>query len=1145
MVYCYAFLFFIPFFLLNATDKKPVVFSHLFKDHIMGAITSTLEDSEGLLWIGTLNGVYVYNGVGLVHYPQSIRSPEGVNDSHIFKIFEDSTGSIWIASRNGISKYNRDTDSFIQYYHEPGNYHSLPPGEISDIIEASPGKLWLAGEWLCLFDTQKETFSPFWMENDERVATVFLFIDKEDLLWVGTRNDLYVLNEDSEELQCVFKTGEHVPTRGDLWSFRSSIVQSDDGVYWITLAGKGLLSFKYDGEIIDLKGYNDSSRISTKIKQARLTSLHLTRQGDLWIGSENEGLFNYDPELKKFSHYKPDAGDEFSIGENSVWSIYEDSVGRMWFGTFTSGYSIIDPYYEKFKLIRDQLPYGNVAAIVVDRDENVWFGTDGGGLVFWDKENDSYSYYKNDPADSTSLISDAVISLNQDDFGNIWVGTWNGGISLLKKGEKSFTNFHSSNSILTSNDIYAINSDKKGNIFFGTYGGGLYIYNIFSHKWKRFYYEKNNTASLGGDRIFSLTFDMDSNLWIGYQRSGIEMLSWDENEQAILKPYRNDPLLVASLGSNYVNTMAIDGDGVLWIGTNNGLSRMDSNEDSVAFTAFFQEDGLSNNRVMGLLYDGKGSLWISTLDGISSYHKTTGTIRNFSSSDGLQGKQFNRNAMGVSSSGTLYFGGTKGVSYFNPDSLAFNPYPPKVRFIGLKIFNKPVSIGNGSPLKRHISQTEVLVLNHKHSVFSIEFAALNYTRPEKNQYAFKLEGLEEDWNYVGGVNIATYTTLDPGKYVFKVIAANNDGLWNEEGASIQIIVLPPLWRTWWFRLGILTLLVLLLFYLYKRRLIYLQRQRERLKALVDKRTVELSHVNEELEESLQAISKQKETLSSQYLALADVNALLEEQKRFITHQKKELEEHRNNLEIMVQKRTLDLAVALKKAEESDRLKSSFLSNMSHEIRTPMNAIIGFSELLGMQDVTAEQHHEYLSIIRTNGNHLLSLISDILDFSQIETGQVRIVKTSFKVSPFVEEVFNQFCEKGILRTEKDIALLLDSNLAPEDAIVTDQFRLRQILYNLINNAMKFTENGQIVVGVRNFQHHYLFFVKDSGIGISKENKNRLFRRFQQILTPDYRKQTGTGLGLVITRELLSLMGGRIWVHSQEDRGSIFRFTLPKL
>ncbi|HEY9123156.1 MAG TPA: ATP-binding protein, partial [Bacteroidales bacterium] len=491
-----------------------------------------------------------------------------------------------------------------------------------------------------------------------------------------------------------------------------------------------------------------------------------------------------------------------------------------------------------------------------------------------------------------------------------------------------------------------------------------------------------------------------------------------------------------------------------------------------------------------------------------------------------------------------------GYNVFHPDSLKDNPQAPNIVFTDFLLYNKPVAIGTkDSPLKQHIGVAKEIVLSHLQSVFSIKFAALNYISPQNNQYAYILEGFEKDWNYVGNKREVTYTNLNAGKYVFRVKASNNDGLWNEAGVSIKIIVLPPWWKTLWFKILIYALLATLVFLFINFRLKFYRKQNVKLSAMVKERTKELEEANVYLEEKQEEINNQNEELMSQRDALEEANKKLEKQKLQILEQNKELNLHRNELENLVEERTRQLIIAKEKAEESDRLKSSFLANLSHEIRTPLNAIVGFSTMALEETFTDEEKAEHKQIIQKSSDNLLALISDIIDFSKIESGNIDIVFREVPMTHIIKnigDIFKTQLNRQQMGVIHDLQLKTDF---PDElrniSLETDEMRLLQILSNLTHNAIKFTNKGEIQIGCKLIDDGKMaeFYVKDTGIGISKEHHEIIFERFRKIENDKSMLHRGSGIGLSISQHLVKMLGGYIRVESEPNLGSTFFFSIP--
>ena len=463
----------------------------------------------------------------------------------------------------------------------------------------------------------------------------------------------------------------------------------------------------------------------------------------------------------------------------------------------------------------------------------------------------------------------------------------------------------------------------------------------------------------------------------------------------------------------------------------------------------------------------------------------------------------------------MYFGGKNGFSEFDPSRIKQNTYLPPVVLTQLLLFNEVITPDNAKILHgKSISLTQNITLNYNQSVFTIKFAALNYIIPEKNHYKYLLKGFEEKWNNVGGRRSATYTNLDPGDYVFRLRGSNNDNVWNNTGIAISIHINPPFWKTTWFRLGIIFTVALMLYSLYRYRVNSLNTQKKLLEEKVSKRTALLSEANQQLEE------KRKE----------------------ITLQNEELAHHRENLEEQVKERTVELERAKHKAEESDKLKSAFLANMSHEIRTPMNAIVGFSNLLREEITDDPEKIRYLDIINNNCEALLVLINDILEISLIEANQTTILKREFEVISILEELegFYRLKERPGLKIQ-----LVKNRGINSLYINNDIIRFRQVISNLMNNALKYTEKGHINFGFTVEKETVKFFVEDTGIGIPESEFKNIFNYFHKIENNTERFFRGAGIGLSISKKLTQLMGGNIWVESKVGAGTIFFFTLPYL
>jgi signal transduction histidine kinase/DNA-binding response OmpR family regulator/streptogramin lyase len=760
-----------------------------------------------------------------------------------------------------------------------------------------------------------------------------------------------------------------------------------------------------------------------------------------------------------------------------------------------------------------------------DQDGNIWIGTDGGGLNRFDPKTNIFTHYRNDVRNKNSPGSDYVISVMEVEKGILGIGYHRGGFDLFNTKTGKFTHHlpqKNNPKSLSASSVNIVFKDHEGDWWVGTWGGGLGLYNKNAREFT--WYQQNLAGrSMSNNFVHSINEDNDGNLWIGTD-VGLDVL---DKKTGQITHYQNNPDDPGSLSHNIVVDILTDHAGNLWLATARGLSIF--NKKNRIFKTYSEKDGLPNNMIRSIEEDHKGNLWIASNRGLSKFDPVTKIFRNYSIDDGLQGNQFKPHASYRAKDGALFFGGSNGLNFFYPDSLKDNTFIPPVYLTDLQVFNRSITVhSKDSALHEHISEAKEIFLAYDQSVFTLEFAALNYTLPEKNMYAYKLEGFDEEWNYVGHKRAATYTNLDPGEYTFHVRGSNNDGLWNERGTSIKITIVPPFWLTWWFKAIIAAITVAGGFLLVRARIDSMNRQKAELERLVKERTTEVNEQKEALEgqaENMQALNEQ---LQAQTDFLQSMNKELQNQKAEILEKREEAE------------------VARQEAEQANQAKSIFLATMSHEIRTPMNGVIGMASLLADTSLTAEQQ-EYTEIIRTSGESLLGVINDILDFSKIESGKMELEEKDFDLRTCIEEVLDLFADKAA-GIGLDLIYQLDNDVPNQ--VAGDSLRLRQVLLNLVGNAIKFTQHGEIFVGVHmnkkeGSRLELGFEVRDTGIGIPEDKLNRLFKAFSQVDASTTRKYGGTGLGLAIAEKLIGLMGGRIWIESTVGKGTTFFFTLQTI
>lgn len=827
---------------LHSFARQPQLsFKHITQEE--GLSNSTIEtifqDSRGFIWFGTRDGLNRYDGYEMVVYRNDRNDPNSISDSYIRYICEDSKHKLWVATNNGLNLFDPVKNTFRRFTHHAPEAGSLGSNMVNCVMEQPDGTIWVATSGgLNLYNRASDTFRHILYSgrpgaiSDNRVN--YLYGDKKDNIWIGTDNGLNRYNPANKTFETFYPSGSRDSNRGEN---AVKVIQEDaSGNLWLGTQDKGL--YLFDPSRKTFKGYRHSETNSQSLSNDQIKIILSAPSGNLWVGSINGGLDLFNPGNGSFYHYQNEPDNPNSLSQRTVSALFEDNQGNLWVGTHRGGVNLYTPGTDKFKLYRQEnntssLSYNDVKAFYEDKEGNIWIGTDGGGLNRFNRRTNTFSHYRYNPYMPASIGSDAVLHITEDSKGNLWVGTWGGGLNLMDRRTGTFrryVNDPANKQSISSNYIQKTFEDSNGNLWIATYYGGLNLFDRATGKFSRITTAPGGKNMLSGNNIVSIDEDVHHNIWIGTDDGGLNCYHIKTHEfTCYFKSEEKIPDL---------RVIFNDSKGRLWIGQA-GLYLFDEKNDT--FKIFTDKAGLSREFIKGITEDNKGNFWISTSNGLLKFNPETGQHKRYNIGDNLQGGEFEANAYLKTRDNNMYFGGINGFNSFYPDSIKVNTFIPKVYITGFQISNKKIVPGpKNALLPDDIIATRKIILSYKQADFSFSFAALNYTAAQNNQYAYKLEGLDQDWNLVGTERKASYTNLDPGTYTFRVKASNNDGKWNEDGTAITIIITPPFWKTWWFLLLLGCLVMYIVYFALK------QRRKFELNKLEEKKKEEMHQVQLQL-----------------------------------------------------------------------------------------------------------------------------------------------------------------------------------------------------------------------------------------------------------------------------------------------------------
>lgn len=742
------------------------------------------EDKHHTIWVGTDKGIFLYSQQYNSFRYFSIKTDQNVQiNMQVNAIIDDNRGNLWIASTSGLFKYNIKTVKLTLFSHHPKNENSLSADFVSSVICDSKGDIWagtLAGG-LSKFIARTNSFKNFKFSSKvaDGISVLKILEDSQGNLIIGTLSDGLIFFDRNNEtsIQCLTETSQE-----KIFYFRD-IFEYSPGIYLVG-SENGLIQFERStGKITQMKSstYNPNS-----ISDNAIYSIFKDREGGIWVGTYFGGVNYISPKTNPFELYVPSEYNN-SVSGKAISQFCEDTRGNLWIGTEDAGLNYFDTKTGKFKCYnhiagKNSLSYHNVHSLMLDGD-NLWIGTFVGGLNILNTRTGRFTYFTNS-VDNHTIDDNNVFSIYKDLTGTIWVGTFQG----LNRYNPVSNNFDRITALPSRTHVYDILQDHLGLLWVATYTRGVFCFDPKTNKWKQYLNVRENSHSLSYNKVISIFQDNHKRLWFGTEGGGLCQYNYDKDN----------------------------------------------------FTTYDVNIGIPNNVVYMVVPD-HDYLWISTNKGLVRFNPENNNIKIYTKSDGLQGDQFNFKSAYKARNGKMYFGGTNGFNAFYPEELRENKYIPSIAITNFQLFNKDANVDqNDSPLKESITFSDEIKLNYNQSFINFEFIALSYCIPEKNQYAYKLENFDKDWNNIGNNHKISYTSLPSGTYILHIKGSNNDGLWNNEGLKLIIKVYPPFWESSWAYILYLICFITGSYYLIKRtRIKNLKEQKIKLDKIHSEKEIEL------------------------------------------------------------------------------------------------------------------------------------------------------------------------------------------------------------------------------------------------------------------------------------------------------------------
>ncbi len=1034
-------------------------------------IRDIVEDSDGMIWLATNNGLTSFNGYHFTVFRNANGSQPQLASNDITALYSLNQNDLLVGTTAGLHYFDHRKQRFINYW------DSLPPSYISQIIPSQLGGFWIGSSTgLYYLDSIGKIPVPFFPDKSSslyRTGIFSLYQDNSGHLWITTsRKGFFKLTIQTKELV----NYRHQPN--DPHSLSSDIMRQmvalPDGRLILGTADAGYNVF--DPHTHQFTQHTHQPTNPTSLSSTAAFSLMVDANNNLWVGTWANGLNLIETNTWTGRYFKNNPDNRYSICGNSITTLFESRTGDIWIGTSSTGLSRLSPTDQLFdRYLHDSqrentltLPY--VKSIYQDAQGDLWFGTHQGGLNRYHPATQDYQVYLRPDESRDALARGTIWSISESTDGYLWLGTSRGvGKLHPTSGKITFLPYEEDQSDprkLSGNNVLKVLDDHAGSLWVGLYYGGLNRVDLATGVIEKFQNNESDPHSLTSNNTNDIFIDHKNRVWVASDE-GLNLLNHDQRN---FTRYLNQ----SEISVFHLNE---DKNGLIYAATDIGLVIIDTERATTSIIS--EAQGLHADHVNSVLIDGEGIVWLAHNVGIDRYDPVKKQFVYFDERTGLCANDSESKSCFQSQSGKLYFGGTGGVTGFDPTKLKGPLRTPRVLFTGLSIFNKAIPVSDSSVLKQSIRSTDRITLNYSDYVFALEFAAPEFHQPHRIRYAYQLDGFDKDWIYTDARDRkAVYTNVPAGTYTLKVRASDIHGEFENEYTKLMVTITPPWWKTWWAQFVLYSSLVLFVLIAFRARVAFMQRQNKLLEEQVAARTVEVNQ---------------------------------------------------QRLKLQAQAEALEIA---------NQQKTRLFSIIAHDLRSPLNSLKALLTLLDPGILTSAD----LDKMKKELGQRVEVISGVMEnllgwaYGQLELEAIRLEKVD------VIRIFNEMAELyQPIAGKKDIQILVSTNQVP--AALADVNMLRAILRNLTNNAIKFTRSGGVITLLARFENQELIVeVQDTGVGMNDQQLKNLFS-IDKHSTVGTGGERGVGLGLQLVHEFVAKLNGRLWVKSQPDVGTTFSFSLP--